>query len=147
MIKMNRVWAFVAAGGIVCSMLVAAPLLAQNPPPGGDQVGGGSALGGALGSSLGKAAPKALQGATDLNVIIGGLIEGVIGFLGVVLFLYLLYGGYRWMTAGGDSKKVDEARDVMKNAIIGLVIIAAAYAIANFVISSLGNAVGGGPKE
>jgi hypothetical protein len=100
----------------------------------------GTGLGGALSGGLDKAAPTELQGAKDLNVIIGRLISTIIGFLGVVLFLYLLYGGFIWMTAAGDSKKVETAKDIIRNAIIGLVIIAASYAIANFVISSLATA-------
>lgn len=100
----------------------------------GDCKGG---LGGVLSCGLGKAAPKELQGATDLNAIIGGLISAVIGFLGVVLFLYLMYGGFLWMTAGGDMGKVKEATAIIRNAIIGLVIIAASYAIANFVIEQV----------
>lgn len=104
-------------------------------------------LGGALSGGLQKAAPKELQGASDLNVIIGNLISTVIGFLGVVLFVYLLYGGFIYMTAGGDTKKVTTATDIIRNAVIGLVIIASAYAIANFVINSLATATGGAPVE
>ena len=101
----------------------------------------GTGLGGALSSGLTKAAPKELQGATNLNQIIGNLISAVIGFLGVLLFLYLLYGGFLWMTAGGDAGQVKTATAYIRNAIIGLVIIAAAYAISNFVITSLSTAV------
>lgn len=97
-----------------------------------------------IGSGLKDAAPVELQGATDLNAIIGRLISAVIGFLGVVLFVYLLYGGFLYMTAAGDSKQVQKATDIIRQAIIGLVIIASAYAIANFVIGSLGNATSAG---
>ncbi|MEO5927711.1 MAG: pilin [Patescibacteria group bacterium] len=103
-------------------------------------------LGGVLSNGLNKAAPKELKGATDLNAIIGNLISAVIGFLGVVLFLYLLYGGFLWMTAGGDAGQVKKATDVIRNAIIGLVIIALSYAIATFVITSLGTAVSQGSQ-
>lgn len=98
-------------------------------------------LGGALSSGLDKAAPTELKGATNLNEIIGNLISAVIGFLGVILFLYLLYGGFLWMTAGGDAGQVKTATAYIRNAIIGLVIIAMAYAVSTFVIQSLGKAV------
>jgi hypothetical protein len=98
-------------------------------------------LGGVLSSGLNKAAPAELKGATDPNAIIGNLISAVIGFLGVVLFLYLLYGGFLWMTAGGDAGQVKTATAVIRNAIIGLVIITLAYSISYFIIQNLGTAV------
>ncbi len=42
------------------------------------------------------------------------------------------------MTSGGDSKKVDKARDMIKNAIIGIAIITFAYTIATYVLGKLG---------
>jgi hypothetical protein len=51
--------------------------------------------------------------------------------------LIVLYGGFKWMTAQGDTKAVDEAKKVLIAGIIGLVIIVSAYAIATFVINSL----------
>jgi len=104
---------------------------------------GGTGLGGKLTTGLNAAAPKELQGASDINKIIGNLISAAIGFLGVLLFVYLLWGGFLWMTAGGDTSKVKDATAVIRNAIIGLVIIASAYAIANFVITQLSNVTSG----
>jgi hypothetical protein len=69
--------------------------------------------------------------------IIGSIINIALGFLGIVLLAYLLYAGFLWMTAGGSSEKVDQAKGMIKNAIIGLVIIVAAFAISNFVLTSL----------
>ncbi len=72
-----------------------------------------------------------------LPEIVGSIINVVLGFLGVLLLVYILYAGFLWMTAGGDSKKVDEAKAMLKNAVIGLVIITAAFAISSFVLGSL----------
>ncbi|MCI0479221.1 pilin [Candidatus Uhrbacteria bacterium] len=103
-----------------------------------------AALGDALKSGLDSAAPADLRpesGATsDLPTLIGNIIGGLMSLVGAILFVYLLYGGFRWMTAGGDEKKVGEARDVIKNAVIGLVIIVLAYAIATFVIDQVSKA-------
>lgn len=93
-----------------------------------NQVGTGAGIGGA--------------GATPLPVIIGNIINVALGFLGIVLLFYLLYGGFTWMTAGGDSKKVDTAKQMITNAIIGLIIIVASFAISNFVLTSLVNVAG-----
>ncbi len=76
-------------------------------------------------------------GTTDLYSIVGRIINVVLGFLGIVLLFYFIYGGFKWMTAGGDEKGVGEAKTMIKNAVIGLVIIMASYALSNFVLSQL----------
>ncbi len=74
-----------------------------------------------------------------LPVIIGRIINVALGFIGIVLLVILLLAGFNWMTAGGDMEKVKKAQGQIKNAIIGLIIIVAAFAISNFVLSSLVN--------
>ncbi len=76
-------------------------------------------------------------GGKDLPALVGGIINAVLGFVGIILLGYLLYAGFLWMTAGGDSKKTDEAKTMIKNAIIGLVILISSVAISNFVINML----------
>jgi hypothetical protein len=77
-----------------------------------------------------------------LNMI-GNIINVILGFLGVILLIYILYAGFLWMTAGGDKGKVETATAMIRNAIIGLVIIVAAYAISTFVLSKLVQATTG----
>lgn len=94
-----------------------------------------------LQSGLESAAPEELKaGELRLEKIIGNVISGVMTIVGALLFVYLLYGGFMYMTAGGDEKKVASAVSVIKNAVIGIVIIALSYAIATFIISQLGEA-------
>ncbi|MFA5124884.1 MAG: hypothetical protein WC473_03655 [Patescibacteria group bacterium] len=78
----------------------------------------------------------------NLNSIIGGILNVAMGFLGVIAVLIILYGGFIWMTAGGEQDKVDKAKKMIYAGIIGLVIIFAAYAIAMFVMSNLRSIVG-----
>ncbi len=82
-----------------------------------------------------------VQGSSDLPTIIGGIINVVLGFLGIILLAYILFAGFLWMTAGGDKEKVTKAKEMIKNAIIGLIIVIAAFAISNFVLSSIINSV------
>lgn len=77
----------------------------------------------------------------DLPQIIGRIINVVLGFLGIILLIYILYAGFLYMTAGGDTEKVKTAKDMIKNAIIGLIIVVAAFAISNFVLGSIINSV------
>ena len=78
---------------------------------------------------------------TALPTIIGGFINIAFNLFGILLLLYLLWGGYIWMTAGGDDKKVKDAQAIIRNAIIGTVILVSANFIASFVLSRLGCAV------
>ena len=57
------------------------------------------------------------------------LINMSFGAAGVLTFLYLLWGGIQWITAGGDKEGLDKARRKMVQALTGLVIILSAYAI------------------
>ncbi|MCK9361366.1 pilin [Patescibacteria group bacterium] len=76
-------------------------------------------------------------GETDLYVIVGRIINVVLGFLGIVLLFYFLYGGFKWMTSGGDEDGVSEAKTMIRNAVIGLVIVMASYALSDFVLRQL----------
>lgn len=85
---------------------------------------------------------------SDLPKTIAKIINIVLGFLGIVAVIFILYGGFIWMTAAGNEDKVGEARKTIVQGVIGLVIIFAAWAIASFVISQTkdigGNTAGGG---
>ncbi|MCR4280292.1 MAG: FG-GAP-like repeat-containing protein, partial [Candidatus Komeilibacteria bacterium] len=81
-------------------------------------------------------------GGTDIKVTITNIIRIALGFLGIVAVGIILYGGFRWMTAGGDVEKVTHARKWLINGAIGLVIILAAFGIASFIFSSLSDATG-----
>ncbi len=76
---------------------------------------------------------------TDLYGIAGSIINVALGFLGIILLGYMLYAGFLWMTSGGDTERSGQALTMIRNAVIGLVIIVAAFAISSFVLGSLVN--------
>lgn len=81
-----------------------------------------------------------LPGATtnrQLPEIVGLIINGLLGVIGTVLIVLMLYGGFLWMTAGGEEKRVEDAKNILKNSIIGLLIIFLAYGISKFIINAL----------
>lgn len=81
---------------------------------------------------------------TDLPAIIGRIINIVLGFVGIVLLVLMIYGGYVWMTSGGDATKIEQAKKILRNAIIGLVIVVSAFAITTFILDALISATTGG---
>ena len=70
--------------------------------------------------------------------IISQVITTALTFVGVVFLGLAIYAGYNWMTAQGEEEKVTKAKDTLTAAIIGLVIVIAAYAISWYVIDVLG---------
>ena len=65
----------------------------------------------------------------DLPLTIGLIIRAFLSFLGIIFLILMIYGGYSWMMARGNEQAVVKAKDIIKNAIIGLVVVLAAYAI------------------
>lgn len=76
-------------------------------------------------------------GTKSLTVIIGQIIQVVLGFLGVIALGLALYAGFLWMTAQGNEEKINQAKKILVNAAIGLAIILSAFAIVSFLINQL----------
>ena len=76
-------------------------------------------------------------GTTDIRTIIARIIYVGLGILGTILLVIIIYAGFLWMTAGGNEERVAQAKQWIKNAVIGLAIILSSYAITYFVISRL----------
>jgi cytochrome bd-type quinol oxidase subunit 2 len=94
------------------------------------------------GGALEKVATPAGVAKGDIYAIVGQIINIALGLVGFVLLGYLLLAGYLWMTAGGEDKQVQRAKDMIKNAVIGLVIIVAAFVVSFFIMGALSK-VGG----
>lgn len=83
------------------------------------------------------AIPKTVAGSSDVTELIGSIIQIALSFIGIIFFLLIFYSGFSWMTAQGNSDKIDKAKDTIQAAAIGLIIVMAAYAITNFVFEEL----------
>jgi TRAP-type C4-dicarboxylate transport system permease small subunit len=71
--------------------------------------------------------------------MLAGIINTALYFLGGIAVLLFLYGGFKWFTSQGNSDQIDSAKKIMGSAVVGLAIIFASYAAAQFVINSLYN--------
>ncbi len=78
-----------------------------------------------------------------VSKVIGDLIAAVLTFVGVIFLVLVIYGGILWMTAAGSEEKAQKAQKIITYAVIGLVIIFAAYIITSFVFEALKTAVNG----
>ena len=71
---------------------------------------------------------------TSLTNIINSMITIILIVAGILAVMYLVYGGIIYITAGGDAEKAGKGRTAITNAIIGIVIIVASFAIYNAAI-------------
>lgn len=78
-----------------------------------------------------------------LGQAVAFMIRGFLGLLGIIFIILIIIAGYNWMTASGDEEKIKKATSTIRSAIIGLLIIVAAYAITYFVFSNLPGAGSG----
>ncbi len=84
----------------------------------------------------------------DINSLpnfIATIIKVFLSLLGIIFLILVIIAGFNWMTAGGNDDKVASAKKTLFRAIIGLMIIAAAYVITYFIFSAL-DSVSGPPS-
>ena len=81
-------------------------------------------------------------GTKDIREGIMSIVTILLGFLGIVAILIILYGGFTWLISAGNEEKVGQAKKIIGAGVIGLVIIFVSYAIATFVINQLISATG-----
>ena len=79
--------------------------------------------------------------ANPKDVVAKILAQGI-SLVGIIFFGLILWAGFLWMTAMGNEQQVDEAKNIILAAVIGLIIVAAAYAITKFVGGTLLNGNG-----
>lgn len=91
---------------------------------------------GAMAQSLGVSSsdlPDALSGTSgDLKQVVISVINTVLGLLGFIVVIFIIYAGILYVTDGGGGDNLDKAKNIIKNSIIGIVIILASFAIVNF---------------
>jgi len=72
-------------------------------------------------------------------VLISGIINWTLGVLGLFSLCLILYAGFIWMWARGNEEEIKKAQEILKGAIIGLVLVLASYGIASFIFDYLLN--------
>lgn len=72
----------------------------------------------------------------------GRIIGLILSFVGILFLALIIYAGISWMLAGGNEQTITKSKDLLVNAVIGLVIVFAAYAITIFVSQQFIGAAG-----
>ena len=68
------------------------------------------------------------------------IVNTALIFLGAITLILFIVAGFMWLTAAGAEEKITKAKDIMKGAVIGLVIIMGSYGIAQFVFYAISRA-------
>ena len=76
----------------------------------------------------------------DPRTIAVRLINVSLEFIGIIMLVMVLWGGFQFLLSGGDATKMSAAGRTIWNAIIGLIIILSAWAIVRFVLVQFINA-------
>ncbi len=74
---------------------------------------------------------------TSIDSVVALVINIALSILGVIFVGLMVYGGFLWMTDRGNEDQVKRARNLISAAIIGLIIVASAYAISIFVLTRI----------
>lgn len=82
----------------------------------------------------------------DIGNLIQIVVQTAIIIAGLAAFIFLILGGFEYLTSGGDKVHAQSARDRITYAILGLVIVVAAIAIANILGAVFGVNILGGIK-
>jgi len=93
----------------------------------------------AAGPDVGLTYPEGtgLSNSQDIRIIIAKIIRVILGFLGIIAVFLIMYAGWLWMTSEGNEEKIEQAKRILTNAVIGLIIILSAFAIASFILNGL----------
>lgn len=88
--------------------------------------------------------------ATDPRIVVANAIRIVLGFLGMIALLIILYAGFVMMTSDGYEEKITKAKEILTSAIIGLIIILSAFGLVSFLMSAFlgasGSPASSGPR-
>jgi len=77
----------------------------------------------------------------SLQQIIAQIINIAFMAAGLVAVIYLIIGGFRYVTSGGNAEAIEGAKATILNAIIGLIIIFISFLLVNYILGAMG--VGG----
>lgn len=65
----------------------------------------------------------------DIGRLLSNILALLFFFAALLAFIFIILGGIQWITAGGDKVAAQAARDRITAAVIGLIIVVAAFAI------------------
>ena len=81
-------------------------------------------------------------GTTDRHTIASKIVNIFSIIVGIIAVIMIIYGGFRYITSGGDSGRVGTAKNSLIYALVGLIIVALAQLIVHYVLNTASQAAG-----
>lgn len=85
-----------------------------------------------------------LNGASSVSDLIARVIEILLMFGGVIAVVFVVIGGYWYVTSAGNEEQAEKGRKTLLNAIIGVVLIVLSYVIINVIVNLVSSTSGYG---
>lgn len=76
-----------------------------------------------------------LNDAVNILIAVSTFILGISGTFALLMFVY---GGFMWVSSGGSQERITKGKTIVRNAVVGLIIIFVSYGLISFAISSFG---------
>ena len=86
-----------------------------------------------LNTVAGQAGVQIIKNAGLTDTIVGEIIAWVLGFVGVLFLGLVIYSGFQWMSAGGNTEQVDQSKKRIISSAVGLGLVFFAFIISNVV--------------
>ena len=74
----------------------------------------------------------------DIYAIINSILDYVLPLAALIAVAFIMYGGFEYITSGGSEEKAKKGMHAVTYAVVGLVLVFAAYAIKNTVCQTIG---------
>jgi hypothetical protein len=124
-------------GLVTAASLVAVPIAVPAIASAQVDIQNNLCAGASLDVDAGAGCTTANEGTAQINKIITTVINIFSIIVGVVAVIMIIFGGFRYITSGGDSNNVSAAKNTIIYALIGLVVVALAQFIVKFVLDQV----------
>jgi hypothetical protein len=114
---------------LASALLISHPVLAQpvhDPPDGADETAPDDSV------VLENPLPT-----TSLPTLIGRVIRAILGITGSLALAVFVYGGLIWMTAAGNTERIQKGKNTLSWAAIGLAVMFLSYSVVRYILTAL----------
>ena len=98
---------------------------------------GGKIFGTGLYDNLCESHSVHITALTDIYVLIGNVIKILLSFVGLLSVIFIVVGGIFYILSTGDPKRIQRAKSIITNAIIGLIIALVSFAAVTFIAGAI----------
>jgi hypothetical protein len=99
---------------------------------------GGKIFGTGLYDKLCESGSVHITALTDIYQLIGNVIKILLSFVGLLSVIFIVIGGIAYILSTGDPKRIQRAKSIITNAIIGLIIALVSFAAVTFISGAIG---------